>query len=101
MSMIIIQSMILWLLCTVSFLRKENRLKDKSMISQMIVGIIIAKIDGNILILQSVLWHSVTILSIFSLVAEGIAIIPYLHPADALKFARFAVEEEMDNGMDI
>ena len=48
MSMIIIQSMILWFLCVVSFLRKVNRLKDKSMISQMIVGIIIAKIDGNI-----------------------------------------------------
>ena len=28
--------------------------------------------------------------------AEGIAIIPYLRSADALKFARFAVEEEMD-----
>jgi hypothetical protein len=48
MSMVIIQSMMSCSLRVVFFLRRVISLNDKSMKSQIIAGIIIAKIDGNI-----------------------------------------------------
>jgi len=57
--MIIIQSMMSCFLLVVFFLRRAIRLNDKSMMSQIIAGIIIAKIDGNIFHQKKYIHHSI------------------------------------------